>query len=830
MPDLRYAFRGLMRRPGFAVTILLTLALGIGANVAIFSLVRAVVLKPLPYKDPDRLVHIYENHPRGQRFKWGEGRFYILVRPGTLHAWREQSTAFERIEAIRWRTMTLTGGERAESIWANEVTDGYFEAAGVRAALGRPLTPADFAAGVPRAVVLSDRLWRRRYGADPAIVGRTIQLDGGAVPVVGVMPQGFYPTRLQPADLWVPYASAPGERDDRTTWKFITLARLKPAATFEQAHREMDIISDRLAAAYPREYHDMSAVLVPATGEVVGASAVLLYTLLGAVGLVLLVACVNVANLMLARATERYQELSIRAALGASRRQLVQQVLCESLLLSVGGGLLGLLVAHVSLPAALAWLPPENTLPRINEAALDRPVLAFAGGVALLSAILFSLAPALRVSQTIVNDGLKEAGRGTSRRGKRIGDALVTSQVALSLVLLVGAGLLLRSFLHLRAVDSGFDVPRVLALQLTVPTHRYGVYEVGGTNPSRARLYRNLAREAVTVPGVEAAAVTALMPMKHSVNPWGISIEGRGAPADNDPGGAAHTLANDRYHHGSISVERVTPDYFRTLGVKLRRGRLLEERDNATAPLVTVVNEAFVRKFFPSEDPIGRRITVDMTSYFPKMTIVGVVADNKMHGLDRDPYALLYWSMEQLPSINAWLLVRAHGRPAALADAMRSLVTRIDGDLAVTTTITMDRVVADSLWRPRFTALLLGVFAALATLLATAGIYAIISYSVSQRTQEMGLRIALGALPREILRLIVGHALRLATAGMAIGIAASLLLRQVLAGYLFGVSPSDPFTILAVSSLLIAVASAASAVPALRAIRIDPVSRHCGRH
>jgi putative ABC transport system permease protein len=570
----------------------------------------------------------------------------------------------------------------------------------------------------------------------------------------------------------------------------------------------------------------MSAVLVPAAGEVVGASALLLYTLLGAVALVLLVACVNVANLMLARATERHHELSIRAALGASRRQLVKQALAECLLLAIGGGLLGLIVARLSLPAALAWLPPENTLPRIDEAALDWPVLAFAGGVALVSAVLFGLAPALRVSQTMVTDGLKEAGRGTGqgRRAKRIGDGLVTAQVALSLVLLVGAGLLLRSFLRLHAVDSGFDVARVLALQLTVPTHRYGVYEVGGTNPSRARLYRDLTREAATIPGVEAAAVTALMPMKHGVNPWGISIEGRGAPADTDPTGAARTLADDRYHHGSISIERVTPEYFRTLGVKLRRGRLLEERDDAAAPLVTVVNDAFVRKFFPDEDPIGRRITVDMTSYFPKMTIVGVVADNKMHGLDRDPYALLYWSMDQLPSVNAWLIVRAHGRPAALSDAMRSLVNRIDGDLAITSTVTMDQVVGDSVWRPRFTALLLGVFAALATLLAMAGIYAVMSYSVSQRTHEMGLRITLGALPGEILKLIVGHGLRLAAAGVAIGIAASLLLRRVLAGYLFGVSATDPVTILVVSGLLIAVAVAASAVPALRALRIDPVA------
>ncbi len=451
-----------------------------------FSLVRAVILKPLSYREPERLVHIYENYLKGSRFKWGQGASYIIVRPGTLHEWRVQSTSFESIEAARWRTKTLTGGDRTESVWGNEVTEGYFRIAGVPPGCGRPLVRDDVGAGAPRAVVLSDRLWRRRYAGDPNIIGQHIQIDGSSVPVVGVMPPGFAPTRGQPPDVWVPYSPRPGEQDDRVTWSFITLARLKPGVTFEDAHREMDAISDRLTAAYPQDYHDMCAVLVPVMGEVVGSYGTLLYTLLGAVGLVLLVGCVNVANLMLARATERSQEFSIRSALGAPRSRLIRHVLTEGLLLSVAGGLLGLVVASLSLPAALALLPANNSIPRMNEVSLDRTVLGFTFAVAVAAGLLFALPPALRASHGALSESLKETGRGTTleRGAKRLGDALVITEVALSL--LVGAGLLLRSFVRLQAVDSGFDTQHVLAMRVTVPTHRYGMYEVGGTNPPRA--------------------------------------------------------------------------------------------------------------------------------------------------------------------------------------------------------------------------------------------------------------------------------------------------------------------------------------------------------
>jgi putative ABC transport system permease protein len=382
----------------------------------------------------------------------------------------------------------------------------------------------------------------------------------------------------------------------------------------------------------------------------------------------------------------------------------------------------------------------------------------------------------------------------------------------------------MRSLMRLQAVDPGFDTAQVLALQLTVPAHRYGPYEVGGANARRAALYRELARRVSEVPGAEAAAVTGLLPLRHGVNPWGVSIEGRGAPSVTERGGAATRLREGLFHHGSVSIERVTPGYFRTLSIRLVSGRLIDDRDAAGSVPVTVVNETFVRQFFPGEDPIGRRLTADMTSYFPKLTIVGVVADNKMHGLDRDPYPLLFWSMDQFPSANAWLVARTAGAPDTLARSLRTAVGRVDSDLAINEVASMDAVVAGSIWRQRFATFLIGVFAALALLLAAAGIYAVMSYSVTQRIREIGLRITLGALPREILSLVIGRGVRLAVAGVLVGTAASLVLRRLLSGYLFGVSASDPLTMAAVSGVMLAVAVIACLVPAVRALRVDPIA------
>jgi putative ABC transport system permease protein len=822
--DIRHALRTLTRRPSFALLVLITLAIGIGANTAIFSIVRAVILKPLPFVGPDRLVHIYENHPKGVRFKKGAGKYFIVVRPGTLYEWRTQSTSFESIEAYRRRPKTLSGSNGAQPVWAHEVTEGFFATTGVVAAHGRAFTPEDYAPGAPATVILSDRLWRTRFGGDTKMIGQTIQIDGASMPVIGIMPPGFYSTRFDRPDVWLRYEAASGDAADRVTWNFITLARLKAGVTFEHAHKEMDMISDRLSTAYPADYDNMSAVLVPVTDEIIGDYELLLYTLLGAVGVVLLVGCVNVANLMVSRGIERSQEFAVRTALGATRTRLIRQAVIESLLLSSAGGMLGLLVARLSLPAALSLLPADN-VPRIGEVTLDWTVLAFTLAISTLAGLVCGVAPALRSWRTDINDRLKESGRasGPSRGTRWIGDVLVTSEIALALVLTIGAGLLLRSFVRLHTVKSGFDTGRVLSLLLTVPAHRYSAYEVGGANPKRAALYRDLARHVAETPGVESAAASALLPLRHGVNPWGISIEGRAPPAAAEVGGAAFSRREGLAHHGSVSIERVTPEYFRTLGVHLQRGRLIEERDTADAPLVTVVNETFVAKFFPNEDALGRRITVDMTSYFPKMTIVGVVEDNRMHGLDRDPYPLLYWSMSQLPSMNAWLLVRTHAAPADLAHDVRAAVNRIDGDIAVSEVASMENVLADSAWRQRFAAVLLAVFAALALLQAISGIYAVLSYWVSRRTQEMGLRMTLGATRREIIGMVLARGMTLAAAGIAVGIVVGLGLARLVGAMLYQVSPADPATFAAVPVALLGVAALACYVPARRATRVDPL-------
>jgi predicted permease len=459
----------------------------------------------------------------------------------------------------------------------------------------------------------------------------------------------------------------------------------------------------------------------------------------------------------------------------------------------------------------------------LSEVTIDPAVLTFAVCISAIVGVVCGLVPAFRVAGTAVNHALRDGGRGAGpgRGARRFGDSLVAIEIALALTLSIAAGLMLRSFTTLQAVDSGFDTERVLSLELTVPTHRYGAYENGGPNPQRARLYQDLARQIAALPGVESAAVTASLPLRHGVNPWGIRIAGRPAPAAPEPGGAAGDGGVP--YHGSVSIERVTAGYFQTLGVRVLRGRPIDDRDDAGAPVVTVVNDTFARKFFPDADPIGQQITVDMTSYEPRMTIVGVVEDNKMHGLDRAPYPLLYWSMSQLPSTNGWLVVRTHGQPEELADRVRTAVTRIDPELAIGDTAGLERVLRESTWRPRFAALLLALFAALGLFQAVAGIYAVMSYAVARRTQEVGLRVTLGARPREILSLILTHALRLAAAGLILGIAAALSLRQLVASQLFGVSSSDPTTLAAVSGIVLVVALAAAAVPAFRALRVDPV-------
>jgi putative ABC transport system permease protein len=586
--DLRFALRTLVQRPGFSLVIIATLALGIGANAAIFSVINAVVLKPLPFHDPDRLVHIWENYPKGSRYRWGSDQGFIIVRPGTYYDWKSQSRSFQKMAALGWRSVLLTSGPKAEMLQAHEVDEDFFSTLGVAPIIGRAFQPDDFKSANPRIAILSNSLWQQRFAGNPALIGKTVLLDDAAYVVVGIMPEGFYPTRWETPRLWLPMHLDPALKQSRVAWKLFIFARLKPKVRFEQAQQEMDVISDRLTAAYPSNYDNMSAVLTPVTGYLFSQYERLFFVLLGAVGLVLLIACANVSNLLLARAAERAKELSIRAALGASRWRLIQQLLTESLLLAGGGAAIGTMLAWVGIRPILALLPASSRVPRIGEVRMDVSVLVFALCVSALAGLVFGIVPALRASRADLNESLKEGGRSNSLGlgSKRISDLLIMGEVALSLVLLVGAGLLMRSFLHLLRTDPGFNPEKVIALSIRVPTHRSGIYETGGANPGLARLFEELERRLRAVPGVKAATVTGSLPLRHGPNPWAMHIVGKPAPPP-DPakyGGAARNKVTGLYNHGDVSIQRVTPGYFETFGIPLLRGRYFNARDTAGAP------------------------------------------------------------------------------------------------------------------------------------------------------------------------------------------------------------------------------------------------------
>jgi putative ABC transport system permease protein len=588
------------------------------------------------------------------------------------------------------------------------------------------------------------------------------------------------------------------------------------------------VISDRLTAAYPSNYDNMSAVLTPVTGYLFSQYERLFFVLLGAVGLVLLIACANVSNLLLARGAERAKELSVRAALGASRWRLIQQLLTESLLLAGGSAVIGTMLAWAGIRPILALLPASSRVPRIGEVRMDVSVLVFALCVAALAGLVFGIIPALRASRADLNESLKEGGRSNSLGlgSKRISDLLIIGEVALSLVLLVGAGLLMRSFLHLLRTDPGFNPERVIALSIRVPTHRYGTYETGGANPGLARLFEDFERRLRAVPGVKAATVTGSLPLRHGPNPWAMHIVGKPAPPP-DPakyGGAARNKVTGLYNHGDVSIQRVTPGYFETFGIPLVRGRYFNARDTAGAPGVAIINETNARKYFGADDPIGKTIIIDMTSYFPRMTVVGIVADSRLNALDREVYPQVFWSMAQLPSPSGWVVVRTNADPALFGKTVQSAITNVNSDLAINEVITMNQVLADSLWRQRLTAFLLAIFATLAALLAGAGIYSVFSYLVNRRMKELGVRLALGASKQQIMILVLGSALKLSLIGIVIGATVALAAGRLISAWLYGVQTYDSLTIGSVSLSLLVISAIASYVPAARATRIDPLT------
>jgi putative ABC transport system permease protein len=797
--DIQYTLRGLARKPLFYSVVILTLALGIGANAAIFTVVNGVLLQPLPYPHPERLMMVWMHNPR-QGFDKDVGSYPNFA------DWRSGSQSFERMSAYFGSSVTLTGSGDPAQIRGARVTPEFFETMGVVPLRGRAFHAADGQAGGERVVLLAHGLWMRRFGADASIVGRRIVLDGVPHEVVGIMPASFeHPVD---AELWTPLAPVGDFQalfETRGSYWLTMIGRLKPGVTPLAAQSEMDAIALRLQKDYPSNA-GIGIRLVSLHEELVGDVKRPLLILLGAVSLVLLIACANVANLLLTRAASRQRELAIRAALGADRGRLVQQLLTESVVLGLLGGAAGLILAVLSTDL-LPRLAPAG-LPRLSDIAIDRRVLAYAAGASVFTSLLFGLVPALYASRRDAGLDLKEGGRtgAGGRRGGRVRAALAVCELAVALLLLVGAGLLVRSFIALNSEDPGFATKGVLALRVSLPPASYG-------EPARITdFYEQLVERLEALPGVESAAAGSSLLLGRLPASAGINIEGRPPlPADarNPP----------------VPYDSVTPEYFSTLQIPVRLGRTLTRADGAQSQPVVMVNETFVRRFFPGEDPLGRRVTFGDPSQPGTrwQTIVGVVADTKRGGFEREPWAETYFPMRQAPNPQAFVLLRTHGDPMALIAPAKAAVWSIDRDQAIASIRTVPEMLAQRELNRRFTTLLLGVFASVALVLAIIGTYGVIAHATAQRTQEIGIRMALGADGRAILRMVLVGGLRIAATGLALGVVGALALTQVLSGLLFGVGARDPLTFVVVPATLLVVALAACVIPARRAMRVEPV-------
>ncbi len=801
LQDLRYAARRLLRSPGFTAVAVLTLALGIGANSAIFSVVNGVLLRSLPFAEPERLVQLGTIKP-------GEEPQAGTVSPPDFVSLREENRVFTEVVAFTYGGATLTGTGEPERIEAAWVSAGFFELLGAAPVLGRTIGPEENQPGNSEVAVLGYGLWQQTFGGDPGIVGRTITLNGITRTVVGVAPPGFgFPEQRA---VWAPLPyneSFSAETDVNRRAQYLgVLARLRPGTTLEQARAEVSTISARLEQEFPQTNTNVALALVPLREVMVGEVRTPLLILLGAVGLVLLIACANVANLLLARAAARESEMAVRTALGAGRGRIVRQLLTESVLLGLVGGVLGLLLAYWG-TALLTTLQPEG-IPRLEEIGVDRTVVTFTLGVSLLTGVVFGLIPALQVTRANLMGALKEGGRGalSGRQGQRARSLLVVAEMALAVMLLVGAGLLLRSFLQLQQVDPGFRPEQTLAVDLSLPDHSY-------PEPAqRHEFYRTLLERVEALPGVRGVGAVNMLPMGEDHLVINYHVRGR-EPAPPGEGGV-------------LEVRVATPEYFRAMEIPLLRGRAFTEADHADAPQVALINETTARHVFPGEDPIGQFIRLGWgigEGRFAGGEVVGIVGDVRQFGPGADFAQEIYLPFAQVPQHGMTVVARTASDPLALAGAIRSEVRTLDPNLPVMGLRTLEQVVSQAVAQPRFYMLLLSIFAAAALLLAAIGIFGVMAYMVAQRTREIGIRIALGAEPARVQQLVVGRALRLAIGGVVIGGVGALALTRVLESLLFGVSATDPVTFAAVALLLTAVALLASYLPARRATRVDPM-------
>ncbi|HJQ25173.1 MAG TPA: ABC transporter permease [Blastocatellia bacterium] len=788
LQDLRYGARMLFKRPGFTLVALITLALGVGANTAIFSIVYGVLLRPLPYAESERLTMVWL---RGVKEAGGD---HTPLSVADLLDWRAKSHSFEQVGAFGFNRYNYTGGQVPEEITGTSVTANFFDTLGMRPLLGRTFLPGEEQPGAARAVVVSEAFWRKRLGANPQAIERAINLSGTSYTVVGVMPQSFaFPG--PETELWAAMQLAPPSR--RGPYYLTGLARLAPGVTLEQARSEMQGVAGQISGKEVAP--DEGFNVMPLTEVIVGRVSLALWVLFAAVILVLLIASVNVANLQLARATARDREFSIRTALGASRLRLVRQLLTESMLLAVCGGLVGLLLAVWGVDLLLAL--GKDQVPRLNEIGVDWRVFGWAMLVAMASGLIFGLAPALQSSKANLNEALKEGGRGSTEGAgrRRLRDSLVVVEVALALALLVGAGLLLKSFWRLQNVETGVHAQQIFTGRVSLVTPKYAERD------QRREFYRQLLERLKTTPGVQSVALTSGLPPDRLGLSDGFGIEGQPDPPDGK-GPVADLLM-------------VSPAYFETLGIPILQGRDFNEADKQGAPVVAIINQTLARKFFPDENPVGRRLR-----YGGPVEIVGVVGDVKYRGLGDEVAPAIYLSLQQTPFFAVFVTARAGvADPLSLTSAIRAEVNELDTDLAVADPNTMERLMYESVGDVRLRTALIAAFAALAVLLAGVGIYGVMSYSVTQRTHELGVRLALGAQTGDVMRLVLRQGMRVILIGVGLGLAAALALTRLLESLLFNVSTADPATFVVITLLLAGIALLACYLPARRATKVDPM-------
>ena len=796
--DVRYGLRGLRHNLAFTVVAVCSLALGIGANTAIFSLVNAVLLKPPPFREPERLVMVWEDQP-------GIGVAGDQVQPATYVDWKTQNHVFEDMAALRWQTFNITGDGEPEKVQSYGVTENFFPMLGAQPALGRNFLPEEDKAGGAKVVILSNGLWQRRYGGERSVVGRDILLNGEKHTVVGVMPAGFQFLQSS-TGLWTPAAFDAEELAVRNSNTLLVLARLKRGVTREQAQADMSAITDRLARDYPNDLAGLQVNVLPIGEQLSGPVRRPLLVLLAAVGFVLLIACANVANLLLARAASRRKEIAVRAALGAGRWRIVRQLLTESVLLSLVGGACGLLLASWGFEFVKKLIPDGLALS--TSLKLSLPVLGYATLISLATGVAFGLAPALQASRTDLNEALKQGGgRAGSNAGGRLRSALVVLEVALALVLLVGAGLLVQTISHMRGQYANLRPRELLTVRTVLPQNKYGALA------KRTQFYDQVLARVESIPGVVSAGYTTSVPLQWQGGANGFTIDGAQPP----PGVMTNAI------HRQVSA-----NYLQTIGVALREGRYLDEHDNAQSQLVLVVNETMAKQFWQGESAIGKRISFGVgNDPAPWRTIVGVVADVRQMGMDQPVKAEMYLPYSQVAVMSGFkprdLVIRAAGDPLSLVAAVRREVHAVDPDQPLSNIATMEQQLNDQTGTRGIGMILLASFAGLALLLATIGIYGVLAYFVTQHVPEIGVRLALGAQPRDILALVLRKGMGLALVGVALGLAAAFALTRLMSGLLFGVSATDPKTYALLALLLASVALLACYVPARRAMKIDPM-------